>query len=942
MATGPDPFVGRSAERALIRQRVEAAAGGSGGLVLLAGPAGIGKSRLVEESLAGAALDVRWGRCLDEAGAPPLWPWSRAAGDLLPPTGPHGPGSEPDRAAGDPVSARFRMLVAATDALIAAAAPDGLVIVLEDLHWADDTSLRLLGHVAGELRRSHLLVLGTHRPPLRGSRLDAAMPDLLRAAGGEALSLPPLAAAEVAQLLGATTGIDVGTPAAEATTARTGGNPLLVRAVARSLPADPDAARHWLLTDAQPADLRHLLASVLAGLPATVLDVVTAAAVLGDEPDLAVLEALAPDGASVHARLDDATSAGLLTGDARQGYRFRHALLRDGVLAGLDPTVRRALHARAAQALEGSAGGDARRVDRAAGQVASHWAQAGDDARVYRWSRLAAAAASRALALEQAADQLATAAAALERLGGADAELAEVLVELATAEFHAGRLLPSLEHCERAADLAERAGRPDLLAAAALVVQGLNSPDALTLLDALSTRALTAGQLPPATNARLLALRASLDAELGRMVDADAGSRRALELAEGTGDPLAVLDAVLTRANLLLEPGDVEERVRLGRLAVRTAESVGRPLTAVLGHGWCADAAYQVGNLAAVDEEIAAVERLASRSRLPLARWHLLRMRAGRLALTGSFEPARTASSQAYDLAVQLQDSSASGMSHAFALMLGQLREDPGELLPGWEQMLRQAPSLPLIRVSLANALVLTGRREEAASVYAEVREMPRGELPDALRAAGLLVSIAPLVEAFADAQAAVWVHDHLLPWARTCGGPGTSVVYCEGSLDDRLARMDAVAGRWDGAVGHYRDAASANTRLGARPALVASRLGLAGALLHRAGPGDVEEALPLARSAAAEARRLDMPGPLAAADRLIAALSAAQREQDPLSEREREVADLVAQALSNRQIASRLVLSERTVESHVRSILGKLGFGSRAEIIAWAHRSPR
>ena len=116
------------------------------------------------------------------------------------------------------------MLVAATDALIAAAARGGLVIVLEDLHWADETSLRLLGHVAGELRRSHLLVLGTHRPPLRGSRLDAALPDLLRAAGGEALSLPPLAAAEVAQLLGATTGIDVGTPAAEATTARTGGN----------------------------------------------------------------------------------------------------------------------------------------------------------------------------------------------------------------------------------------------------------------------------------------------------------------------------------------------------------------------------------------------------------------------------------------------------------------------------------------------------------------------------------------------------------------------------------------------------------------------------------------------------------------------------------------------------------------------------------------------
>jgi DNA-binding NarL/FixJ family response regulator len=81
------------------------------------------------------------------------------------------------------------------------------------------------------------------------------------------------------------------------------------------------------------------------------------------------------------------------------------------------------------------------------------------------------------------------------------------------------------------------------------------------------------------------------------------------------------------------------------------------------------------------------------------------------------------------------------------------------------------------------------------------------------------------------------------------------------------------------------------------------------------------------------------MPGPLRRADALLAALTAAARAADPLSAREREVAGLVAQALSNRQIAERLVLSERTVESHVRSILGKLGFTTRTEIATWALR---
>jgi DNA-binding NarL/FixJ family response regulator len=119
----------------------------------------------------------------------------------------------------------------------------------------------------------------------------------------------------------------------------------------------------------------------------------------------------------------------------------------------------------------------------------------------------------------------------------------------------------------------------------------------------------------------------------------------------------------------------------------------------------------------------------------------------------------------------------------------------------------------------------------------------------------------------------------------------------------------------------------------------VQGRLALAEAIAAGAEGGDVDRATELAEAAAAEARRLDLPGSLAGADALLATLSARVRTGDPLTSREREVADLVAQGLSNRAIARRLVLSERTVESHVRNSLAKLGYSSRTELATWAVR---
>jgi hypothetical protein len=191
------PFVGRDAELAGLTACLSAAAGGAGALVLLSGPAGIGKTRAVEEATVGAPAVVR-GRCVDDPGAPPLWPWRRVMRGL--------PGVEAavaearagvdpllERSA-DPEAARFLVIASATEALVSAAGPGGLVVVLEDLQWADETSLRLLRHLAEELHRSHLLVLGTYRDPTGrdDGPLERTLPELLRRPATRPMPLGPV------------------------------------------------------------------------------------------------------------------------------------------------------------------------------------------------------------------------------------------------------------------------------------------------------------------------------------------------------------------------------------------------------------------------------------------------------------------------------------------------------------------------------------------------------------------------------------------------------------------------------------------------------------------------------------------------------------------------------------------------------------------------------
>jgi DNA-binding CsgD family transcriptional regulator len=937
MALGLGLLAGRDRELAVLRRWRDEALAGHGRLVVLTGPPGIGKTRLAQELANGVRRDgqrVLWGRAVEEQGAPPLWPWRRILAAV-------GGAEQQDRLAGgtagsdDLAAARFRAAAAAADALTEAAAAADLLVVLEDLHWADQASLFLLREVAAELPASRLLVLATCRDTT-GDPWQAALGELARLPGLEVVRLGSLSEAAVEAILHSA-GVATDPHLVRFVHVRSEGNPLYVATLARVLAAqtgtgpDLDAV---VRIAGRSAEVSHLVSSLLGGLDDAARELLAAASVLGTEFGSSLAAAIRGAGQDVTGLLAAAEARGLVTRrpDRPDSWRFMHALVRDGIYADLGEDQRIMLHGRAAVVLEPLARQDPGR----GGEVAAHLLRAAPGQAALRraaeWAAAAAAAATAALAFEDAARYLVTALAAAEAAGTSDAERAGLLIELATAEYRAGQFGTSLQHAVAAADTAERDRRLDLVAEAALVVRGIGHHTVAAALLALCDRALVDSRCPARRRARLLAQRASALAELGDL--AAAGADSAAAMAAATGDPAAELDAIRARVAALSAPQHRAERLRLGTRAIELAAVTSQPLAAVLAHSWRIDAAYQLLNLEAVDAEIIQIAQLAESTRLPLIRWHLLRQQAARAALVGRLAAAREGSEAARRLAVRLQDISGVGMSYAFAVWLAVIRGDPAELPPDVFDFIAAAPPIPVVKAGLATALFVAGRTDEAQAVYQTLRQLPATGDSD-IRTFGALTQMMDLIIAFRDAEMAEAAYRLLHPHVTDSGASGTGLVWLSGSLHWPLGRLAALLGRTEQALDHFARAATVNVRLGARPFVALTRLDWA-ETLKRSGD-DQARARMLAREAAAEARRLDMPGPADRAERLARELHQTARTANPLTRREREIAQLISSGLTNRAIAGRLVLSERTVEGHVRSALAKLQLTNRTELAAWA-----
>ncbi|GGU90719.1 ATPase AAA [Actinomadura cremea] len=543
-------FLGRDGELAALTDLAD-----RGGLrvALVTGEAGLGKTALLArlaEVLERRGRLVVTGRCPQSESAPAAWAWTEALTALArhePAPGEVAPLLR-DAAAAEPRDAtggRFRLHRAVWTWLNDAARRRPLAVMLDDLHWADAETLALLAAAAGD---GPLLVVAAFRAEETGARLTETLAVLARRSPLR-LPLRGLPEPAVARIIAAegAAGVDAATVAALAE--RTGGNPFYVRESARLLGGEGAL----VATSRVPEGVRDVLRRRLARLPEPAVAVLRLAAVAGAEADVDALVRAADTGEDeVLDALDAGLVAGLLTEPAPGRVRFAHALVRDTMVADLSALRRTRMHARLGAALE-------RLTPHDAPALAHHFhraASAATAAKAVRYAIRAADLAEHRYAHETAVGLLTRALESFDRDPDRDdAARVDLLGRLLRAQIRAGALQDARATRGQAVDLAERAGRDDLLRAAFTAwtepVPWLQRPYG-TVDDrvvGLLSRLLDRDGLAPDVRCRLLNARA---AELSGTGDprARAGAEQAAAIARDLGDPRL---RVLTLFTLLRE-----------------------------------------------------------------------------------------------------------------------------------------------------------------------------------------------------------------------------------------------------------------------------------------------------------------------------------------------------------------------------------------------------
>jgi len=596
-------LLGRDAEVATLRGAVDGAAAGRGSVVLLAGEPGIGKTSLAVDCAAyadGLGSRVLWGACWEGEGAPAFWPWIQAlrtytgsvddeelarhlgpgAGDvlrLLPELAPrlHDPPSPPEL---EPEQARFRLFDAVASLLCRTAGPRPLLIVLDDLHWADESSLLLLSFVAAQLATNAVAIIGTYRDTEVGP--DHPIASVLRDAGrrGQVLTIAGLDTAGVAALMASTAGTELRRELAAAVHRQTGGNPLFVGEMTRLLAAH-DALDRSDVSVGVPAGVREVIERRMVRLPQRCIELLTLAAVVGEEFALDVVAGAAsttvPD---VVEHIDAAAVAGAARPAGVGRYRFAHALFREVLYEGQGTIARARLHLLVANALEAQS---FERGGVPAAELANHFVQAalaGETKKAVHYSALAGEEATRALAYREAVTHYERAVAVLDMVGGSESERAELLLDLGAARWREGDRSAAHAEIYRAIELARRTGRKDVLASAALALRSLGGVSGM----ADNERVLLLEEARAALGDEETSLRARVLAGLAQeryhtwlhraesQTTADLATE-AVELARRLDDPATLAATLLARHDAVWLSGHESERleiaVELGRAA---------------------------------------------------------------------------------------------------------------------------------------------------------------------------------------------------------------------------------------------------------------------------------------------------------------------------------------------------------------------------------------
>jgi DNA-binding CsgD family transcriptional regulator len=950
-------LVGREAELAVLADSLAAALDGLPQVVVCEGEAGIGKTRLAQE-LVGVAerrgvLWV-WGSAAETSGAPPFWPWCQVlralAGrvDLQALAGQHRLDAELARVAPDVVSAeppaagsgsaedRFRQFDAVARLLREVCLQAPLLVVLDDAHWADEASLLLLHHVTRVLTDERLLVVVNVRDTERGD--DAVIARVGREPVTRRIQLRGLAPAAIRRQLASVLGREVDEREALEAEALTGGNPFFVGEVALAIP-DRRQGGHVLPAT---SNVQGAIAARLRRLSPDCVRLLEAAAIVGRSFSVAVVASML-DRPVVEclALVDEARAARLVEADGEPGgYRFVHALVRDAIEHALGTADRVRLHRSAADAIERHHGPPGPPVF----ELARHWAVAavvGERDRAAGWIRRAAEEAMRRLAYEEATRLFRQ---TLD-IGGPELDGQErctLLLAAGTAAHLSADLGGRLDACLEAAEAARALGRPDLLAEAALVMEPVGRPGFDLATRRLCEEAAAAlGSEPASLRARVTARLAESFAYLRELDRAWPASEHALALAEQSGDPLAVAAALRARQLVCSGPDGLEDRAQLADRMLALGRQTRQADVEVWARLWQIDASFERGDLGGVASEIDALARCVREIQGPRERFEVLRCQAALAQAQARFLDARRLADEAFAVMAPSGHPGPYAVRAAITNLVGRhVGQDDASVavnsLVGASEEIHESFGL-IGRLSYAHAVVTAGRPEAAAEVYRSLGPVNGwGPLPHLVLfsyAFGIAVAVPLGLSADLDA-----LYDRLDPFRGHHVVSGAGAVAYFGPVELWLGIAAHHLGRVDAAVTDLERAAQACQHNGAVGFHVEANVELAAALARRHRPDDANRARSLATRAANQAATLGMDPFIDRTKRLRAQLSAAEPEPLRLTRRELEVAELVGQGLTNREIARRLVLSERTAQNHVQHILTKLGLANRSQVAVWVN----
>jgi DNA-binding SARP family transcriptional activator/tetratricopeptide (TPR) repeat protein len=832
--------VGRRSELALLADAAEQARHTGVRTVLVSGGAGIGKTTLLATfAREGLGWDVFYGRC-DEHVAVPYHPFQAAVGrvvdtlasdDLMAHTAawggdllrllPHVAGrmgcSVP--VPGDDDTARHQMFNAVLDVIERAAAAAPLILMLDDLHWAEPAALQLLQHLVHNLGPAPVLFVLGVREPAALTALLADAPDEAALVELDGLDVDELAALVHARLAD-TTRRDVG-PIAARLHNETAGNPLFAEHLLRHwtetnhIQVDDDAASLVPATAGQvPPVLRNLVWQRVAALGPEAQPVLTAAAVFGMQFNQQVLTAMTdlPDH-QVAALLSRAVAAGILADhpSLSGNVRFTHALVARALEAELGSRTAETLHTRAFEAM--LAAGVTPPVELAP-QLARHAELGGLLREAQQWATTAGELALSELAPQEAVRWFGKALDHATTLAASDAECADLLVRLGEAATRAGQP-DALETIRRGAELAEACGAEATLIRAALAttrgsLRSLWSGEQLAIVEAAFARAERADL---ETRARLTALLAQSLQHTSQTDRRRAAALEALELARSSLDPTLLARVAPDVLYALWKPGAASERAELAAEATLIADEANDPHLRFVVHHVSYGTAVCIGDPLGAARYLERLHDVADQIGEPSMRWHVGILDTFVATMEARFDDAERIAHATLELGMRIGEPDAFGVFAGQFFFFGTFAGRHAELLPIVQQMIDTDPHVePLFRAAHALVCNEVGQPDIGRAVLSEAMATGLDAISQDSLGSTTLIAHAVLAIELDDVPAAEWLLPAIAPMA---GEVSFNGVTSQGPVSAYVGKLASLLGRYDDAERHLLDALATTEAFG-------------------------------------------------------------------------------------------------------------------------------